>query len=188
MFQSLRGEFLIAGKPLRDPNFYRSAVLIVEHNEQGAMGLIVNRPSSVTVARALSEHFQLPQTGDLVYIGGPVEPAALFILHNAPHLDENESPVVSDLYVGSSPEVFENVVKAAAEDEADVRFRIYCGCAGWGPGQLEGELDRGDWLHVPASPEQVFSENPYELWDRLIEQTRQSRGFLPGGGGNPEWN
>src|SRR3989304_1996646 len=117
MPNSLRGQFLIAGKRLRDPNFARTVVLIVEHGSEGAMGLVVNRPSSVTVAHALCEHFNIPETDDLVYVGGPVEPQNLFILHNAGHLDENENPVVPGLYVGSSPEVFETVVRSAAASE-----------------------------------------------------------------------
>ena len=86
MPKSLRGQYLISGKWLRDPNFYKTVVLMVEHNAQGAMGLVVNRPSSVTVAHALSEHFNLPETDDLVYVGGPVEPSALFVLHNCEEL------------------------------------------------------------------------------------------------------
>ena len=71
----IKGQFLIAGKQMRDPNFYRSVVLMVEHGESGAMGLVVNRPSNVSGARALSEHFDLPESDQLVYVGGPVEPA-----------------------------------------------------------------------------------------------------------------
>lgn len=152
------------------------------------MGLIVNRPSSVTVAHALSEHFHLPETDDLVYVGGPVEPSALFILHNAPELDEGESPVLPGLYVGSSPEVFERVVNSAADGNADLQFRIYSGCAGWAPGQLEQEVDRGDWHLHPASPDLVFAEDPYEVWDCLVKKICEANGILPHCRNNPEWN
>src|SRR4029079_3436482 len=120
-------------------------------NAEGAMGLVVNRPSSVTVAHALSEHFKLPETDDLVYVGGPVEPSALFVLHNSEELSADETAVVPGVYVGSSAHVFQTVVRQAAEGDPDLRFRIFSGCAGWGPGQLDGEVARGDWYHQPAS-------------------------------------
>ncbi len=188
MSESLKGQFLVAGKHLRDPNFFKTAVLLVEHGAGGAMGLVVNRPSSVTVAHALSEHFKLPETNDLVYVGGPVEPQALFILHNAPELDDTERPVIPGLYVGSSAEAFERIVRAACEGHADLRFRIFCGCAGWAPGQLEGELARGDWYLRPAQCEMVFHEDPYCVWDTLVDQVHVANRLLPPTPANPEWN
>ena len=185
---SLRGQYLIAAKHLRDPNFYKSVVLIVEHGAEVAMGLIVNRPSSVPVAHALSEHFHLPETDDLVYVGGPVEPSALFIVHNAAELDECERPVIPGLYVGCSPEVFETIVRSAANGNPDLQFRIFCGCAGWAPNQLEGELARGDWLVHPADAESLFCTDPYEFWERTLQKVQESRCILPPCRVNPEWN
>ena len=188
MFDSLRGRFLVAGKRLRDPNFYKTLVLMVEHGSDGAMGLVVNRPSSVTVAHALSAHFELPETDDVVYVGGPVEPAALFILHNAPQFDSGESPVVPGLYVGSSEDVFETIVEQASSGDPSVRFRIFSGCAGWGSGQLESELDRGDWYFYPASPELMFHDDPYEAYDLVLQKVHASNRILPHTSDNPEWN
>jgi putative transcriptional regulator len=179
---------LIAGKRLRDRNFYRTVVLMVEHGADGAMGLVINRPSSVTVAHALSEHFKLPETDDLVFVGGPVEPSALFILHNSPEFDHNESPVVPGVFVGSSEQVFEQIVRSSAEGNPDLRFRIYSGCAGWAPGQLEGELARGDWHSVPAEMQSIFDDDPYLIWDNLIAKVYESNRILPQPLGNPEWN
>ena len=153
------------------------------------MGLVVNRPSSVTVAHALSEHFHLPETDDVVFVGGPVEPAALFVLHNAPELDESERPVVPGVYVGSSAEAFENVVRSAADgEEPGAQFRIFSGCAGWGPGQLEGELARGDWHVVPATAESLFDCCPYEMWDAQLRRFRECNRLVPQLVKNPEWN
>lgn len=188
MFESLRGHYLIAGRRLRDRNFFKTVVLMVEHNHQGAMGLVVNRPSSVTVAHALSQHFELPETDDLVYVGGPVEPSHLFIIHNSEEFDHDESPIVPGLFVGSSPDVFETVVEASAAGNPDLRFRIFSGCAGWAPGQLEGELARGDWLHHPAASDSVFQQDPYQLWDFLMNKVSQENAILPDHPGNPEWN
>jgi putative transcriptional regulator len=188
MSESLRGQFLIAGKRLRDANFFKAVVLVVEHNTEGAMGLVVNRPSSVTVSHALSEHFPLPETDDLVFLGGPVEPAALFILHDSPDFDEQEPPVAGGLYVGSSAEVFESIVRSSANGELSLHFRIFSGCAGWAPGQLEGELERGDWYIRPAVPRTVFGEDPYCIWDTLLEELQHANRVLPESPGNVEWN
>lgn len=188
MPKSLRGHFLIAGKHMKDGNFHHTVVLMVEHGEDGAMGLVINRPSSVTVAHALAEHFQLPETDDRVFVGGPVEPSALFILHNAAELDEKERPVVPGLYVGSSATVFESVVRASAEGNTALKFRIFSGCAGWGPNQLEGELERGDWYHHPASAELLFHDQPYDVWELMMQKVRELNRILPANPANPEWN
>ena len=188
MWDSLRGQYLIAGKRLRDSNFYKTVVLLVEHGTEGVMGLVVNRPSSVTVAHALSEHFKLPETDDLVYVGGPVEPSALFILHNASEHSNDEVPVVPDLYVGSSPEIFETLVRSAAAGDPNLQFRIFSGCAGWEPGQLEGELSRGDWYLHPAEADMLFREDPYQVWNHLLIKVYEANRFLPHSSKHPEWN
>ncbi|MEX0704812.1 MAG: YqgE/AlgH family protein [Planctomycetales bacterium] len=185
---TLRGQFLIAGKRLRDPNFYKTVVLMVEHGAEGAMGLVVNRPSSMTVAHALSEHFDLPETDDVVYLGGPVEPSALFILHDGEFLDAGEPPVVPGLYVGSSESAFERVVRSATEEDSGTHFRIYSGCAGWAPGQLENELERGDWHVLPACAELTLCSDPYETWDQLLQKVHAAHRILPDAPPHPEWN
>jgi putative transcriptional regulator len=180
---------LVAGQNLRDRNFFKTVVLMVEHGPDGAMGLVINRPSSVTVAHALSEHFKLPETDDLVFVGGPVEPSSLFIVHNSQDLDSEESPVIPGVHVGSSPGVFERVVTSSAEGNPDLRFRIFCGCAGWGPLQLEGELARGDWYLAPAACETVFHENPYDLWELILSKLSAANALLPKSRPKkPEWN
>lgn len=188
MATSLRGHFLVASRDLRDPNFYKTVVLMIEHNKQGAMGVVVNRPSGVTVAQALSEHFDLPETDDVVYSGGPVEEQAYFILHNSPELDTTEAPIVPGLFAGSSEEVFEQVVRSAAEGLSDVRFRVFAGCAGWGPKQLEGELARNDWFVCPAGSDFIFHDDPYALWQLVLDHVREKNSLVPRAQGRPEWN
>lgn len=188
MAESLRGKYLVAGKGLRDPNFYRSVILVVEHNDEGAMGLVINRPSSITVAHALTGHFNLPETDDLVYAGGPVEPSALFILHNLSYLETDEAPIVPNVFVGSSPEAFEQAIHSAALGDSDVRFRILSGCAGWGANQLDDELARGDWYVQSACDKSLFDDNPYELWEHLVKRLHEHIPIFPPMKGNPEWN
>src|ERR1700684_3868690 len=179
MPECLRGNGLIAARRLRDPNFYKTVVLMVEHGSDGAMGLVINRPSSVTVAHALSEHFNLPETDDLVYVGGPVEPSALFILPNSFELDRKESPLIPGVFVGSSADVFEEIVRSSAEGNPDLQFRIYSGCAGWAPDQLEREIARGDWHSLPAETHAIFGEDAYTVWDKLIAKVYASNRILP---------
>jgi len=188
MAESLRGCFLIAGCRLRDPNFFKTAVLLIEHGSDGAMGVVINRPSSVTVANALSGQFDLPATEQLVYVGGPVEPAALFILHGAGELDPEERAVLPGLFAAGSADVFEQVVRSAETDGEAVPFRVYSGCAGWAPGQLEGELARGDWFVVPGAAEYVFHLDPYAVWDLLLADAYRRKRLLPVQCDHPEWN
>jgi putative transcriptional regulator len=189
MPDSLRGHYLIAGPRLRDPNFFKTAVLIIEHgDEEGAMGLVVNRPSSVSVANALAGHFDLPQTDDVVFVGGPVEPNALFILHNSAELSNGEHPIVPGIYVGTNSDVFAEVIERGLCAEGDPPFRVFCGCAGWGPGQLEGELRRGDWFTLPADLDLMFGSDPYGVWEELLERVHATHRLLPHTSVNPEWN
>jgi putative transcriptional regulator len=185
---SLRGNFLVASRDLRDPNFFKTVVLMIEHNKQGAMGVVINRPSGVTVAQALSEHFELPETEDVVYCGGPVEEQAYFILHNSSEIDNSETPIAPGLFAGSSAEVFVEVVKSAAEGMASVQFRVFAGCAGWGPKQLEGELARNDWRVCPASSDFIFHDDPYVVWQAVLDHIRQSNSLMPDPYGLPELN
>ena len=188
MLKSLKGHFLIATRKLNDQNFYRSVVLIVEHNKEGATGLIVNRPSSFSITNALSRYFDMPKLEDLVFMGGPVEPNGMFALHNAGDLEKAKDAIVPGLFMGSSPEVFEQVVWRISEGDPDLDFRIFFGCAGWAPLQLESELYRMDWLTTPATAEDIFEIDPYDLWDTLHGRAMEERRFLPQETAHPEWN
>lgn len=188
MLDSLRGQFLVAGRNLRDQNFFKTIVLMVEHDGSGAMGLVVNRPSAMPVSQALFPHFEIPETEEVVFAGGPVDERALFVLHNQPKFMGGESAVVPGMYIGTSAEVFEEVIHAVEAGGSDLRFRIFAGCAGWGPGQLEEELSRGDWYLHPASAEHVFNEDPYELWDVIVKQLGERNSILPDSPADPEWN
>ncbi len=188
MSNSLRGQFLIAGNQLRDPNFFKSVVLIVEHGPEGSMGLVINHPSPFTVSHALQGTFDLPENQELVYIGGPVEPEALFVVHNSSELDPTEMPIVENVFMGSSTEVFEDIIQVAQDEPQGLIYRVFAGCSGWGPDQLEGELSRGDWTVLPADEQSVFHTDPYPVWDTLNTKCKQTRRLLPIDCDHPEWN
>ena len=188
MMNSLKGHFLVAAKHMRDANFYRTVVLMIEHGTNGAMGLVINRPSSISVSQALSGHIDLPETGELVYVGGPVEPGALFILHNQADLDDSQSTVLPNLYVGGSPAAFEQVILSLQSNNEEIRYRIFAGCAGWGAEQLEGELNRGDWYTLPGAEEFLFHADPYQVWELALTHISLTHRLHPEVPPNPEWN
>jgi len=188
MFESLRGQFVIAGKSLRDPNFYKSVVLLLEHGPGGALGLVVNRPTSVKVSAALGGQIELPEQHDRLYVGGPVQSSALFIMHNGEQLQTASHEVLPGLYVGTSPEAMEEVIRAASQSDSQLKFRLFSGCAGWGPRQLEGELSRADWHIRPGDTGLIFQQDAYTLWDVLIDQAYRAERLIASDKGDPTWN
>ncbi len=158
---SARGQLLIAGPSLSDPNFWRTVVLIVEHSDDGALGLVLNRPSETTVGETVSELESLLDLDDPLYIGGPVQPSALIVLAE---FDDTESAALiafEDIGVlgGDAAEGTPPPVR---------RGRAFVGHAGWGPGQLDSELERGDWILEPAEREDAFTQSPQELWPAVL--------------------
>jgi putative transcriptional regulator len=157
---SARGQLLIAGPGLLDQNFWRTVVLIVEHSDDGALGLVLNRPSETTVGEAVSELGELLDIDDPLYVGGPVQPSALIVLA------EFDRPDLAALIA------FKNigVLAGSVDDPVDGvrRGRGFVGHAGWGPGQLDSEMERGDWILEPARTEDAFTQDPLELWEAVL--------------------
>lgn len=188
MSGKLTGSFLIAAGHLRDPNFYRSVVLLLDHNDQGAMGLIINRPSATTIARALAQHGPVSGGDDPVFFGGPVEPTSLFILHNCLTLGKSDQEVAPGIFLAGSEDSFEKVVRDGKKPETPVRFRLISGYAGWGEGQLEGEIARGDWYTLPADGTLILEDDPYGTWEVCMRRLHRANRLLPHDVRNPEWN
>jgi putative transcriptional regulator len=160
--ESARGQLLIAGPTLLDPNFWRTVVLVVEHNDEGALGLVLNRASETAVGDAVPQLGQLIDPSDLLYIGGPVQPSAVIVL--ADFEDPSDAALISFDDVGVL-----GIASDSEEAAAGVRrARAFVGHAGWGPKQLDGELERGDWIVEPARHEDAFSDRPTELWSTVL--------------------
>lgn len=161
---SLAGQLLLAMPTLTDPNFSRSVVLICEHNPEGALGLIVNRPLQLHLGQIL-EQLKLGQAGAEVaarpvFSGGPVETQRGFVLHDAPE-DFSDSLQVGDaLAITASETVLAAIVRSAGPR----RFLVALGYSGWGAGQLERELAENAWLSAPSSPTLVFDTAVEERW------------------------
>jgi putative transcriptional regulator len=158
--ESLQGQLLISSPLLHDPNFRRTVVLMTHHDDEGAMGLVLSRPSEIRVADAVPELADLAGTDDLVYVGGPVQPEAVVVLIE--HESEPDLPIVGNIAFMSA---------GADVDELDaVRTRVFAGYSGWGPGQLEGELEESSWIVVPAEPDDAFASDPDELWRAVLHR------------------
>lgn len=159
---SLAGNLLIAIPDLHDPSFSRTVVVLIQHDEQGASGLVLNRPSEVTISQVWDEVSSVPcDCQDFVYMGGPVE-GPLIALHE--QFENNENPVWPDCYVSVGRDSLNALV-----NQSDAKFRVYSGYSGWGPGQLELEMEQGGWFTYPAASHHVF-DSPDGLWRQLCEQ------------------
>jgi putative transcriptional regulator len=161
--ESLRGHLLVAGGSLFDPNFRRTVVLIADHDDEGASGVVLDRASELTVAEAAPPLAGLVEPGALLHLGGPVQPQAAVVLADFEH------PEFADKIV------FGTVGLVTGEEADDVRehirrARVYAGYAGWGPGQLEGELGENSWIVEPALVEDVFTEAPDRLWSNVLKR------------------
>ncbi len=161
---STRGKLLIASPALVDPNFARSVVLVAEHTEEGAMGLVLNRPSEAEVSVAVGELGGIVAPGDLVYEGGPVQTSAVMVL-----AEFNEPGVAAAIVLG---DVGFLPSRGEPADLADVlrRTRVFAGHSGWSAGQLDAELEEGSWIVVEALVDDVFAPDPDELWNEALER------------------
>ena len=186
-FSSLQGTFLLASNHLRDPNFFRTVVLLLEHSPDGAMGLVINRPSANTIRHALAISGPMNSGDAPVFLGGPVEKTSIFILHNCAALGGTDREIAPGIFLAGSEHSFDAVVKPPATNNIP-RFRIIAGYSGWGPGQLEGELARGDWHILPADESLILEDDPYGIWETCLRRLQRMHRFLNVEVRNPEWN
>jgi putative transcriptional regulator len=161
-----KGRLLVASRRLLDPNFAETVVLVLDSGAAGAIGVVVNRPSSLKLKSVLPDVKELTDRSETVFLGGPVERFQLLLLVRAPSPPEDSVRVFDDVFVTAS---LDALSRAAGARGDDVRFRLFAGYAGWAPGQLEAEIARGDWLVVPGDAERVFAAAPEEVWPELVE-------------------
>lgn len=163
------GSALIAAPGLRDPNFHRTVVLIIEHQPAGTVGVVLNRPSDVAVSDVLPLWSPHATVSRALYVGGPVQQRAALC--------------VAALPAGMDAEHTEDMIKvrgslALVNLDADPEqiaprlrgLRVFAGYAGWGQGQLAAEINRGDWLVVPALAEDVLAPPGTDLWSRILRR------------------
>ena len=160
--EPLQAQLLVATPQLPDENFYRSVVLLIHQDEEGAFGVVLNRPTNFPlkeVWHAITEKecdFDSP-----IHMGGPVE-GPLVAIHERKDIAENE--ILPGVFISSEKENLEKLF----DDKVD-RCKILSGYSGWGPDQLEAELETGSWFQTPATDEDVFSEDE-NLWEEVVDR------------------
>jgi putative transcriptional regulator len=162
MSESLAGQLLLASPTLQDPNFVRTVVLIGIHSDEGAMGVVLNRPSNATVSEAVPQLEGIVGALETVYVGGPVQPSSVVFL-----AEFLEPSLAGTLVLGRigfpAPDAGIEQLSQATE-----RARVFAGHAGWGRGQLDAEVADGDWIAHPAEPQDVFTDVPEDLWSSVL--------------------
>ncbi len=157
--------FLVAVPQLGDPNFNRGVVLILEHGEEGSMGLVINRPTELQIddfCASQKMRWQADGSG-FVFQGGPVQPERAFILHASHHKGPETEAVLGGLSLSYSMESLKLLAEAPPEE-----VRIYMGYAGWGPGQLAEELTAGAWLVGYPKEELIFAPQVERVWELAL--------------------
>ncbi len=165
--KSLEGQFLIASPYLPDPNFLRTVILMVQHNEEGALGLVLTRPMNLTVQevwqKVVGEEVDAPEQ---VLQGGPVE-GPLMAVHQVGGLSELE--IIPGVHFSSQRENIESLVR-----EAHKPYRLFVGYSGWGAQQLDAEMEAGGWLTLPATKDPIFESNHDMLWKHVTKEVGTS--------------
>lgn len=168
---SLKGQLLIAGPALIDPNFWRTVVLVGEHSDEGALGVVLNRASETQVSEAVPELAELADAMGPVHVGGPVQPSAIVVLADFAEPEQAATLVLDS--VGFLPSEIDPLALGELR-----HARVFAGYAGWGPGQLDGELEEGSWIVEPALPEDVFTADPEDLWSSVLRRKGGPFGVL----------
>jgi len=160
--ESLQGKLLIASQRLLDPNFVQTVILIVQHDENGALGLVLNRPLETTVKEACEQALEMVcELDGTLYQGGPCE-GPLMVLH--PYDTAGQMEVVDGVSFTTQREQIEWLLR-----QSDATARFFVGYSGWGAGQLEGEMESGSWLTFDATNELVFTEDE-KRWQTLVKE------------------
>jgi len=163
------GKFLVASRALGDPNFSETVILLLRYDEdQGAMGLIVNRRSEVPLSRVFEDLKQAKGRTDPAYLGGPVETDNVLALLKSSDAPEDAQKVFGNVYLVANKELLEKTLAEKAEPSV---FHVYLGYAGWGAGQLERELEVGAWHIMRPDAASIFAPDPDSVWQRLIRRT-----------------
>lgn len=161
-----KGIFLVAAPVLRDPNFRQTVVLLCEHGAEGALGVVLNRPTAMSISEALPQMPVLEGQQHLLYSGGPVQPNHVLILYRVTQEPTGSHHVFDGVYLGGDMSALERVLVTPSGSET---FRAFMGYSGWGPGQLENEMKTGAWITLPADPAVIFATNPADVWGNIVQ-------------------
>lgn len=182
MFESLAGKAILASPFLEDPNFFRTVVLLLQHTDQEALGLVLNRPTDFTLKKVVSMVCEVECIHDShLHYGGPVD-GPLIAIHNSESLGGTK--FTESLWVTSDQDILKKLFV-----EPDVKFKLFDGISGWGPGQLENELSSGSWLISEIDDLEILtSEDSWESMVKGIGHNIMLQQIDFPRNGNPEWN
>lgn len=161
------GKLLVASRKMTDQRFSEKVILLIKHDPDGSMGLIINRPTNVLLTDVLPHIRDLKKRADRVFIGGPVSIGQIQILFKTKRRYDEALSVFDNIFVTISQNVLQKLLSEKTEDAS---FRAYAGYAGWAPGQLDGEISRGDWHVLDAEPETVFTDDPMNVWHEMMRR------------------
>lgn len=162
-----KGRFLVATRQIRDPRFMETVILLLKYDREGAIGLIINKPTEMKVSAVLPNIEGLAQRADLLHIGGPVGMQQLFVLVRGQKQPEESNHVFEDVYVTTSSDTLQTL----ARNRHGEKFKVYAGYAGWAPGQLDQEIAKGGWHVAGADASAVFDRAPADLWPDFISRS-----------------
>jgi putative transcriptional regulator len=162
--ESLHGNLLIASPAIFDPNFRRTVVLLTAHTDEGAIGLILNRRSETTVGEAVQRLVPLTGEDEPIFAGGPVNSTGVSMLAEFDDPTDAGVEVLGDIGFVALDDSLEHGAPPLR------RRRVFAGVASWGAGQLEEELESEDWIVQPSTNDDVFSDDPETLWERVLER------------------
>ncbi|HEC29780.1 MAG TPA: YqgE/AlgH family protein [Gammaproteobacteria bacterium] len=181
---NLTNNYLIAMPQLNDPNFYHTATYICEHSNDGAMGMVINRPLDLSLTEVLEQMNICVQDESLaevpVYSGGPVQEERGFVLHRPANKWESTVTITSELAITTSKDILMNI----AEGKGPEQYLVALGYAGWGAGQLERELSENAWLCGPADLSIMFKEPTGKRWEKAAQLMGVDLNLLSGDAGH----
>ncbi len=179
-----QGVFLVANKEMPDPRFYQSVILITHYGADGSVGIIINHPTDVSLARALPDIDELQSLDELLYYGGPVSSnmfVMLFRSKEKPAADETDK-VFGDVFISVNIKKLAHLFKTPGTDA-----RGYAGYSGWAPGQLDYEIARGDWKIFKARVDEIFRKDISHLWRDLSFEPKPEQWIFSPTGKNPQY-
>ena len=168
----LAGQFLVATPQMGDPRFAETVIYMINHDERGAMGLVINSPVAkgplADLFKALGREPKPTEKTVILHYGGPVEPDRLYVLHSSEYSGNSTSAVGPGVAVSGDPAVLGDI----AEGKGPRQSLLIFGYAGWAPGQLEGEISAGAWFSLPADPALIFDSDAETKWQRAMAKRK----------------
>ena len=174
----LTGQFVVAMPAMGDPRFSRSVIYMCVHNEEGAMGLIINKLADALSFTELLTQLDIKNLGSApkspIHFGGPVETGRGFVLHSSEYNRDGTIDVADGMALTATIDILQDIAEKCGPE----KFLLALGYAGWGAGQLDDEIQQNAWLHVPADPELTFGQDNEEKWEHAIAKIGVNPSFL----------